>query len=97
MKMEKKGLVDYFNQALDDNCDLFSMQIIEGIFREASAVAKKTELMDEVIARFGALLSSFIETAQSGVKNKNVYEISGFLAAMKFRYVDDKPKNRKAN
>ena len=95
--MEKKGLIDYFNQALDDNCDLFAMQIIDGVFREASAVCPKDGLIDEVIARFGALLSSFIETAQSGVKTKNVYEISGFLAAMKFRYVDNKSNNRKAN
>lgn len=95
--MEKKGLIDYFNESLNDNSDLFAMQIIEGVFREAEAVCPKDGLMDEVIARFGALLSSFIETTQSGIKNKNVYEISGFLAAMKFRYVDDKPKNRKAN
>lgn len=95
--MEKKGLTDYFNESLDENSDVFAMQIIEGIFREAEVVSKKGELMDDVIARFGALLSSFIETAQSGVKNKNVYEISGFLAAMKFRYVDNNKNNRKAN
>lgn len=95
--METKGLIDYFNESLNDNSDLFAMRIIEGVFREAEAICPKDGLMDEVIARFGALLSSFIETAQSGVKTKNVYEISGFLAAMKFRYVDDKPKNRKAN
>ena len=94
--MEKKGLVDYFNESLNDNCDLFAMQIIEGIFREAETVCPKDWLIDEVIARFGALLSSFIETAQNGVKTKNIYEISSFLAAMKFRYVDNKPKNRKA-
>lgn len=92
--MEKKGLTDYFNESLDENSDVFAMQIIEGIFREAELVSKKGELIDDVIARFGALLSTFIETAQKGVKSKNVYEISGFLAAMKFKYIDDRRKGK---
>ena len=86
--MEVKGLIDYFNESLNVNCDMFAMRIIEGIIKEAELCKDKTDLIDEIIARFGALLSTFIETAQDSSKNKNTHELSGFLAALKFRYVD---------
>lgn len=85
--MDNKGIKDYISQTATLNPDDFAMDILTGVLRESSNyVGKDGDLMKEFMARTGAMLSSFIETAQHCHKTRQTDEMIGFLGAMRFRY-----------
>lgn len=85
--MDNKGIKAYISQTATLNPDDFAMDILTGVMREsANFVGKDGDLMKEFMARTGAMLSQFIETAQHCHKTSQTDEIVGFLGAMRFRY-----------
>lgn len=85
--MDNKGIKDYISQTATLNPDDFAIDILTGVLREASNyVGKDGDVMKEFMARTGAMLSSFIETAQHCHKTSQTDEMIGFLGAMRFRY-----------
>ena len=85
--MADKEIMDYIKGSLKLNPDAFAMDILTGVLREsANYVGKDGDLMKEFMARTGAMLSQFIETAQHCHKTSQTDEIVGFLGAMRFRY-----------
>ena len=85
--MDYKGIKAYISQTSTLNPDDFAMDILTGVLRESSIfVGKDGDLMKEFMARTGAMLSSFIETAQHCYKTSQTDEMIGFLGAMMFRY-----------
>lgn len=85
--MDYKGIKEYISQTATLNPDDFAMDILTGVLREsANYVGKDGDLMKEFMARTGAMLSSFIETAQNCHKTSQTDEMIGFLGAMRFRY-----------
>jgi len=85
--MVDKAIKDYIQDSLKLNPDAFAMDILTGVLREsANYVGKDGDLMKEFMARTGAMLSSFIETAQHCHKTRQTDEMIGFLGAMRFRY-----------
>lgn len=85
--MDNKGIKEYISQTATLNPDDFAMDILTGVLREsANFVGKDGDLMKEFMVRTGAMLSSFIETAQNCHKTSQTDEMIGFLGAMRFRY-----------
>lgn len=83
------SIAHYIKEAQSLNPDKFSIEIIEGIFREArGCVGDDGDIINEALAKIEAFVSTFIETSQKTCKNGNTFELEGFLGAIRFRYCD---------
>ena len=82
-------LAKYMKEAQDMQPDKFAFSIIEGICKESQRYAGEDgDVAHEIMLRIGAMLTTFIETAQKTCKTENTYELEGILGAFRFRYCD---------
>ena len=82
-------ILQYVKEAQDMNPDIFAVDIVEGIFREARKYeVENGDVLKEALARIEAMLSTLIETSQKTCKSGNTFELEGVLGAFRFRYCD---------